>query len=152
MPRSVEPALEVSGSLSFTLDAPDGAASGQISAEGNRVVVSTDDPVAAFRAATAPGPGQTSVGAVADLLAASGLVLDVTGPRGTVATLGDGVDSRLGHLLAGSRRVRPGDVRAVRPLALAQARSVLVPSVLRVVVLGSAVVALAALRRIRTRR
>jgi len=152
VPRSAEPALEVSGSLSFTLDAPDGGASGQISGEGNRVVVSTDDPVAAFRAATARGPGQNSVGAVADLLAASGLVLQVTGPRGTVATLGDGVESRLGDLLAGSRRVRPGDVRAVRPLAVTQARSMLAPSTRRVVMLGAAPVAFAVLSRVRTRR
>lgn len=152
MPRSAEPALEVSGSLSFTLQAPDGAASGQISGQGRRVVVDTDDPVAAFRAATAPGPGPTSISGVADLLAASGLVLEVTGPHGTVATLGDGVDSRVGGLLAGSRRVRPGDVRAVRPVAVAQARSVLAPSVRPVVVLAAAALALGVLRRIVTRR
>jgi hypothetical protein len=48
--------------------------------------------------------------------------VEVTGPHGLVATVGAGVDSPLGRVLAGSRRVRLGRPAAVRPLAVAQAR------------------------------
>ena len=78
--------------------------------------------MAALRAAAAPGPGRTAVGGLADLLAPSGLTMEVTGPRGTIASLGNGVDSRLGKLVAGSRHVRLGSVRTVLPLAAAQIR------------------------------
>jgi hypothetical protein len=125
VPRSADavPALEVDGEVAFVLEAPDGTTSGTVSGQGRRIVVRTDDPVMAFRSAVAPSTGGTSIGALADLLAASGLVVEVCGPEGTIATLGDGVDSQLGRLVAGSRRVRPGAARAVRPLAVAQARS-----------------------------
>lgn len=147
MPRSADalPALEVEGELAFALDAPDGTTTGTVSGQGRRVVVSTADPVAAFRAASAPSPGGTSIGGLADLLAGSGLVVEVTGPQGTVATLGEGIDSPLGRLAAGSRRVRLGSARAVRPLALAQARSTLTGR--RTATVAVALVVLAALTR-----
>ena len=125
MPRSADavPALEVDGEVAFVLEAPDGTTSGTVFGQGRRVVVTTEDPVMAFRSAVSPSIGGTSIGALADLLAASGLLVEVSGPQGTIATLGDGVNSQLGRVVAGSRRVRPGAARAVRPLAVAQVRS-----------------------------
>lgn len=114
--------LQVSGDLSFTVTGAGGATSGSITGRGSRVLVHADDPVAAFRAASAPGRGRPALGGLGDLLADAGLVVEVAGPAGVVATVGHGVDSRLGALTAGSRRVQPGSVRAVRPLVVERLR------------------------------
>lgn len=115
--------LQVSGDLSFTVTGAGGATSGSITGRGSRLLVHADDPVAVFRAASAPGRGQPALGGLGDLLADAGLVVEVAGPSGVVATVGHGVDSRLGRLTAGSRRVRPGSLRAVRPLAVERVRA-----------------------------
>lgn len=64
-------------------------------------MVTTDDPVAALRAASAQGPGRRAVAGLAELLAAAGLAVELTGPRATVVAVGDGVDSRLGAVAVG---------------------------------------------------
>jgi hypothetical protein len=112
----------VSGDLAFSVAGAGGATSGRVEGRGNRVLVRAEDPVAAFRAASAPGGGRPALGGLGDLLAEAGLVVEVAGPDGVVATLGDGVDSLLGRLTAGSRRVQPGSARAVRPLVVERLR------------------------------
>ena len=56
-----------------------------------------------------------------------GTQVEVTGPDGLVATVGAGVSSSVGRLLAGSRHVRLGRPAAVRPLAVAELRRRRVP-------------------------
>lgn len=126
-PEGLAP-LAVSGSLAFTLDT---GSAGRVEGRGSRILVTADDPVAAFRAAAAPGNGRPALGGLGDVLAEAGLVVEVTGPRGSVATLGDGVDSGLGRLLAGSRHVRLGRLRAVTPLAAARGVDLLGPAARR---------------------
>lgn len=142
--------LEVTGSLSFVLDTPDGSTAGRVEGDGRRVRVVADDPVAVWESAAGPGLGRPAVAGLADLLAEAGLVVEVTGPHGTVATVGAGVDSRLGQVLAGSRRLRPGRVGALRPLAAARVRSRGRPGRVAASVLAVAVVLL--LRRRAARR
>jgi hypothetical protein len=140
--------LEVTGSLDFSLDT---GSTGRVEGVGSRILVTADDPVAAFRAAAAPGNGRPALGGLGDVLAAAGLVVEVTGPRGSVATLGDGVDSPVGRLLAGSRHVRPGRLRAVTPLAAARGVDLLGPAARRLVPLLPLAALWLALRQVRRR-
>ena len=99
-------------------------ASATLTGDGDRLVLATERPGALWDTlASAPVPigvrpasGSAGVGRVAEALRAAGLNLDVRGPRGTVATLGAGVDSVLGRVLAGSSALRPGAPAAVAPL------------------------------------
>jgi hypothetical protein len=79
------------------------------------------------------------VGQVADLLAASGVTVQVVGPDGPAATVGAGASSRLGKAVTGSANVAPVP-RAAASLALS------VPAVRRVlaVLVPAALAALAA--------
>ena len=114
---------EVTGSLSFTVEGPAGTTAGTVEGDGSVVRVHADDPVAAWDAAVGSvSTGTAAVSEVAQLLHDEGLALEVSGPAGRVATLGAGVESPLGRLLAGSRHVRLGSPGAVRPLAVATAR------------------------------
>ncbi|MEP6464512.1 MAG: hypothetical protein ABJC62_14120 [Frankiaceae bacterium] len=61
----------------------------------------------------------------------------VTGPRGDVITLGAGIHSTLGRLLAGSSRARLGRPAAVLPIARAR---LMRPASGRAVLLGAATV------------
>ncbi len=116
-------ALAVEGGISFTVEGPAGATSGTVTGDGGTVRVHAEDPAAAWDAALGSvSTGPAVLSAVADRLHDEGLVLEVVGPAGLVATVGAGVRSPLGRLLAGSRRVRLGRPAAVRPLAVAQAR------------------------------
>jgi hypothetical protein len=116
-------ALAVEGDLAFTVQGPAGATAGTVTGAGGVVRVHADDPVAAWDAALGSvSTGTAALRAVADRLHDQGVVLEVSGPAGLVATVGAGVRSPLGRLVTGSRRVRPGRPAAVRPLALAQAR------------------------------
>ncbi len=144
------PDLQVAGELSFRVDGPAGGTSGTVRGDGGTVRVHAEDPVAAWDAALgSSSTGPAVLRAVADRLADTGLVLEVSGPGGHVATVGAGVDSPVGRLLTGSRRVRLGRPAAVRPLAVAQVRrtaGAALPAALAV--LGVAL-GLAALRRAR---
>lgn len=115
--------LHLDGDLVFTVDGPGGATQGTVVGDGRVLRVVADDPVAAWDAAlgaTTTGPAVLRL--VADQLSEQGVVVEVSGPQGLVATVGAGIDSPLGRLLAGSRRVRLGRPAAVRPLAVAQVR------------------------------
>ncbi len=113
----------VLGELSFTVDGPGGATSGTVSGRGGTVAVHADDPVAAWDAALGSvSTGPAALQAIAGLLHDEGLVVELSGPAGLVATVGSGVNSPVGALLAGSRRIRLGTPAAVRPLAVAQVR------------------------------
>jgi hypothetical protein len=70
----------------------------------------------------ADGGGARTPAAVGDFLAGVGLTVDVIGPRGLVVSMGDGVESAFGALVSGTRRVRPGSLRAAGPLAVARIR------------------------------
>lgn len=114
---------EVGGRLAFSVTGPGGATSGTVTGDGAVVRVHAEDPVAAWDAAlgsVSTGPAVLSF--VAQLLHDEGLALEITGPAGRVATVGAGVQSPLGRVLAGSRHVRLGTPAAVRPLAVAEAR------------------------------
>ncbi|GAB3686737.1 hypothetical protein GCM10028814_27500 [Angustibacter aerolatus] len=98
-----------------------------VQADGRLITVATTQPERVWSALTeaieqagyavgrARGDGgRAGVGRLADLLAESGLRLEVVGPRGRVVLLGDGVRSTAGRLVTGSERVQPGN-----PVALA---------------------------------
>lgn len=118
--------LAVKGDLQFRVDGPAGSTAGTVTGRGDTVAVHADDPVAAWDAALgSPAVGPAVLQAVAGLLHDQGVLVAVRGPAGLVAEVGAGVDSRVGRLLTGSRRVRLGAPAAVRPLAVAQARRTL---------------------------
>lgn len=123
MTGSYDRGLQIEGTLEFSVDGPGGATAGTVRGDGGTVHVHAGDPVAAWDAALGPvSTGPQLLRSVAGFLHAQGVVLQVSGPAGRVATVGAGVDSLTGRLLTGSRRVRPGRPAAVRPLALAEAR------------------------------
>lgn len=116
-------ALAFDGDLTFSVEGPGGATAGTVQGDGPVLRVHADDPVAAWDGllgSVSTGPAVLSW--VADQMHDEGVVLEVSGPDGLVATVGAGVESPLGRLLAGSRHVRLGRPAAVRPLALAQVR------------------------------
>lgn len=116
-------ATRVQGSLTFSVMGPGGRTAGTVHGQGPQVTVHAEDPVAAWDAALGSvSTGPAVLKTVGRLLSEEGVTVQVTGPRGTVATVGAGVDDRLGHLLAGSRHVRLGSPSAVRPLAVAELR------------------------------
>ena len=116
-------AVSFDGNLTFSVEGPGGSTAGTVRGDGPVLRVRADDPVAAWDGvlgSVSTGPAVLS--SVADLLHDEGAVLEVSGPGGVVATVGAGIESPLGRLLAGSRHVRLGRPAAVRPLAVAQAR------------------------------
>jgi len=96
----------------------------RLASDGDRLVLSSAHPervwAAVLSAALPAGigvmDGPRAVGRVASELAAAGLRLEVTGPRGNVAQLGAGVQSRLGRMVTGSVAVAPGAPSAVAVL------------------------------------
>lgn len=123
-------ATRVTGSLTFSVDGPGGSTSGTVEGQGRVVSVRADDPVVAWDAALGSvSTGPELLADVAQRLYDEDLVLQVEGPRGRVATVGAGVDDRLGRLLAGSRRVHLGRPAAIRPLAVAELRRKATPRV-----------------------
>ncbi len=122
----------------------------RLTGDGTRLTLDASDPVALWRAAAGiPWPagvtvrrGPGALGELAGALAAQGLHLDITGPRGRVAELGAGVASPAGRLLTGSAAVRPGSVGTVAATASAglQVRPALV--------LGAVAAAVLLLRRL----
>ena len=139
--------LSVTGDLVFTVDGPGGATAGTVRGDGSTVRVHAEDPVAAWDGALGSvSTGPAVLDEVARQLHDAGLVLEVTGPGGLVATVGADVSSPVGRLLSGSRHVRLGRPAAVRPLAVAELRRRRVPIALAAV--GAAVLAVL-LRRAR---
>ena len=116
------PGLDITSDLTFEVSTPGRPrTTGRVSATGAHVTVDTDDPVAVWDAALgSPATGSGVLRSVAEGLHAQGITVSVTGPAGTGATVGAGVDSTLGRVAAGSRRVRLGRPAAVAPLARAQ--------------------------------
>jgi hypothetical protein len=115
--------LSVFADLDFVVDLGDGPVQGRVEAAGSTIRVTTDDAVAVWRAAFGvPEFGGDALPRLADQLAAAGLRLEVTGPRGSVAVLGEVTGSLLGRLASGSAHVGLGSLRAVAPLAIARVR------------------------------
>ncbi len=115
--------LHVESDLTFSVDGPSGLSTGTVRASGSRVTVRISHPVSTMEAVLgADGCGARTPAAVGDFLAGVGLTVDVIGPRGRVVTMGDGVVSAIGALVSGTRRVRPGSLRAAGPLAVARIR------------------------------
>jgi len=115
--------LHVESDLTFSVDGPSGLSTGTVRASGSRVTVRISHPVSMMEAVLgADGGGARTPAAVGDFLAGVGLTVDVIGPRGLVVTMGDGVESAIGALVSGTRRVRPGSLRAAGPLAVARIR------------------------------
>lgn len=139
--------LSITGDLTFSVDGPGGATAGTVSGAGSTVRVHAEDPVAAWDGALGSvSTGPAVLAEVARHLHDQGIVLEVSGPDGLVATVGAGVSSSVGRLLAGSRFVRLGRPAAVRPLAIAELRRRRVPIALAAV--GATVLAVL-LRRAR---
>ena len=116
--------LHVESDLTFSVDGPSGLSTGTVRASGSRVTVRSSHPVSMMEAVLGAdgGGARTPAAAVGDFLAGVGLTVDVIGPRGLVVTMGDGVESAIGALVSGTRRVRPGSLRAAGPLAVARIR------------------------------
>ncbi len=112
--------IRVEADLEFAVD----GTPARLTSHGYRLVLSSPHPervwAAVLSAALPVRVGALdrpkAVGRLAAELAAVGLRLEVTGPRGAVAHLGDGVQSRLGRLATGSAAVSPGAPSAVAVL------------------------------------
>ena len=115
--------LHVESDLTFSVDGPSGLSTGTVRASGSRVTVRISHPVSMMEAVLgADIGGARTPAAVGYFLAGVGLTVDVIGPKGLVVTMGDGVESAIGALVSGTRRVRPGSLRAAGPLAFARMR------------------------------
>lgn len=79
-----------------------------MTADGPTLRVHTDSPTVLIRSLGSNDRARTV--ALGDLLATTGVTVEVSGPRGAIARFGAGIDSRLGRLLTGSPNV---DVRGV---------------------------------------
>ncbi len=129
---------------------------GTVSGAGSTIVISTDEPMKFWSAATdsaLPGAvgtmsGPRAIGDVADALDAVGLRVEVVGPNGTLVRLGAPADSRLAEMLTGSRSVAFGSPRAVLPPIWSAVRQ----SSARPLLLGAAGVAAAAVTLAAVRR
>ena len=114
--------VTVSVQADLTIDLDGTAAT--LTGDGDRFVLATEKPgalVNSLTGVTLPAgvgsvPGPVGVGRIAEALREAGVNLVVRGPRGTVASLGAGVDSALGRALVGSGALRPGAPAAVGPL------------------------------------
>jgi len=96
---------------------------GRVVGDGSTLRVETSDPARFLDEVRAAGPSDTrSIRRAAEFLHDRGVTVVVSGPDGDVVTAGAGVDSLVGRLAAGTNRVRPGRLRAVRPLVRGQVR------------------------------
>lgn len=119
--------LDVTADLSIDLDGVTGVTgvTAHLTGSGSRLVLTSAQPErlldAALASALPAGVGQISgpraVGRVADLLRDAGVQLQVRGPQGTVATIGDDVRSPTGRVLTGSDAVSVGRPGALAALA-----------------------------------
>lgn len=110
-------ALVVAADLDITVD----GVSARLEGEGQHVVLRSDHPHLIWsslaRASLPDAVGNVSgiraVGRAAEAMSKAGVHLDVEGPRGAIAGLGDGERSVIGRLFTGSGAVQPRSVRAV---------------------------------------
>lgn len=105
----------VEADLTFSVDGSRGTVTGA----GQVLTVHLDDP--ARISVALPGAAQR-VGEIADLLAATGVRVQVRGPHGLLAQVGSGVNSTAGGWVTGSRHVAPGGIRALAPVAAVRLR------------------------------
>lgn len=112
--------LDVTADLTIDVD----GVPAQLTGSGSRLVLTSSHPEQLLDAAAASmlpvGVGEINgpraVGRVADLMREAGVRLEVRGPQGAVATLGDDVRSAVGRVLTGSDAVsvgRPGALAAL---------------------------------------
>ncbi|MCM3922532.1 hypothetical protein ND748_12790 [Frankia sp. AiPs1] len=115
-----------SGDVAFSVEDGSGSVGGRLEASGDRIRITTRQPgrlrsvagdlLAALPAGTLPASvptGRAGLRHVADLLAAEGMTVEIHGPAGPLVTIGANVDSRLGGLTVGSRRVEPAVAAAL---------------------------------------
>jgi hypothetical protein len=99
----------------------------RVTGHGQRLRVETGRPDLLINAVD-----RVEVGRAAELLAASGITVDVCGPRGRVATLGAGTSNRIGRAITGSRHVAPylaGALRLAWATRLVRVTAVVLPAV-----------------------
>ncbi|KJE22397.1 hypothetical protein FF36_03269 [Frankia torreyi] len=109
-----------SGDVAFSVEDGSGPVGGRFEASGDRIRITTGQPgqlwsvagdlLAALPAGVLPATvpaGRAGLRHVADVLAAEGMTVEIHGPAGPLVTIGADVDSRLGGLTVGSRRVEP---------------------------------------------
>lgn len=99
--------LQLAADLRFRVAAPRGrSTSGTVTADGSTVSVNAEDPVVLVRALGSTDRRRTAT--LGTLLADTGVTVELTGPRGSFARYGAGVQSRVGRVVTGSPHV---DVR-----------------------------------------
>lgn len=136
------PKLDVEVDLRIDLDGQ----SATVSGTDSHLVVHAENPadlVAAVLAGERPEKhrGRRALGAFADSLDTAGVELTVTGPSGTLLTLGSGQRWRWARLATGSVHVRPGGMAGLRPLLVEGVRDRVRHSRLRTWFLAVGVVA-----------
>ena len=110
--------LRIHSNLTFSVDGPSGSSTGRVDAAESKVTISVANPAAVIGSAMGNRPQYAAV--IGDLLAQSGVTVEVVGPQGPVMSVGAGVDSAVGALLSGTRHLRLGSLRATAPLIRAQ--------------------------------
>lgn len=110
--------LRIDSDLTFSVDGPSGSSTGRVDAAESKVTISVTNPAAVVGSVLGNRPQNAT--AIGDLLAQSGVTVEVVGPRGPVISVGAGVDSAVGALLSGSRHLRLGSLRAAAPLLRAR--------------------------------
>ena len=105
--------IQVEADLAFEVD----GTPARLTSDGDHLVLFSTHPervwASVLSVALPVGNGTRAVGHVARELAAAGLRLEVTGPRGKMAHLGKGVRSPLGRVVTGSAAVAPAAPSAV---------------------------------------
>jgi len=110
--------LRIHSNLTFSVDGPSGSSTGRVDAAESKVTISLTNPAAVIGPALGNRPQNAA--AIGDLLARSGVTVEVVGPQGPVLSFGAGVDSAVGALLSGTRHLRLGSLRATAPLVRAR--------------------------------
>ena len=110
--------LRIHSNLTFSVDGPSGSSTGRVDATESKVTISATNPAAVIGSALGNRPQDAA--AIGDLLAQSGVIVEVVGPQGPVMSVGAGVDSAVGALLSGTRHLRLGSLRATAPLVRAR--------------------------------
>ncbi len=108
------------GDIAFSVEDASGSVGGRIEASADRVRITTGQPgrlwsvagdlLAALPADALPAglrEGRGGLRGLAESLAAEGVTVEINSLAGPLVTIGADVDSRLGALTAGSRRVEP---------------------------------------------
>lgn len=119
--------IRFEGDVAFSVEDGSGTVGGRFEASGDRIRITTLAPgrlwsvAGDLLAALPPGmlptgvpTGRAGLRELADILAAEGMTVEIDGPAGPIVTIGAAVDSRLGGLTVGSRRVEP-NISAVLP-------------------------------------